>query len=357
MKKGMTLLELLAVIAIIGILAGLLLPALSRAREAARRSACQNNLRQWGAIFRMYADENGGEWPPLTMYAPGIAHENGFPGQFVVNFFSMSPEQALLYPDYLTDLGIAICPSDSRSDSWGQSYGIQSSYEEKIASVAKTVSAHPTRAAARHCLNALLSMPVSYVYFGYAAYTSSQLADVIHARLNGGILVMSRLFTPVPAPPLLFFPNELAPYGCDFWLRVLPGNGAADIAPEHITDADEARGFPYGYNGWEEPRTSDWYVVDDDGSRLPPRYYRLREGVERFSVTDINNPARSQRAASIVPVMVDAWGTEENVYKFVFDVMDTHSGGSLRFNHIPGGANVLYLDGHVEFVSYGHEHK
>jgi prepilin-type processing-associated H-X9-DG protein len=67
---------------------------------------------------------------------------------------------------------------------------------------------------------------------------------------------------------------------------------------------------------------------------------RLREGVERFLITDINNPAGSAKAQSVVPVTFDtlASGVAEDAISL--------------YNHIPGGANVLYMDGHAEFVRY-----
>lgn len=63
--------------------------------------------------------------------------------------------------------------------------------------------------------------------------------------------------------------------------------------------------------------------------------YRLREGIERFFITDINNPAASATAQSELAIMWD-----------IVSVIPSD------YNHVPGGANVLFMDGHVEFIRY-----
>src|SRR5437870_12980653 len=71
--QGFTLIELLVVIAIIAILAGMLLPALAKAKSKAQSTACANNLSQLQKAWIMYASDDGG-WIPLNR----IVNQGGF---------------------------------------------------------------------------------------------------------------------------------------------------------------------------------------------------------------------------------------------------------------------------------------
>jgi prepilin-type processing-associated H-X9-DG protein len=189
---------------------------------------------------------------------------------------------------------------------------------------------------------------------GYATESALQLADLIYCKsihtgdnYYGWVYQLPNAEAWKDEPALYWgLPTEV----CKFWTINAPRTGEIDL---NTVSYQSYTGWYTALSIWQ---TAGW-AVDEYGNRLPTSYKRLREGIERFFITDINNPAAGARAQSVIPAMFDAWGCG------IDWMTGTGWGGGAsdtsvaRFNHVPGGSNVLYMDGHVEFLKYSQKGK
>jgi prepilin-type processing-associated H-X9-DG protein len=189
------------------------------------------------------------------------------------------PEGTAIYPEYLTDPWIFVCPSDADPEKIKEGeWSLNDDYANGIL---------PCRMKMR-----------SYNYFSWALTNRIYLAPGVDQNQNP--FDVNTLANPDFLVGMALVLNAIAEWGA----------------------------APMG--------TGDPSVFENDVTEGSMTAYRLREGIERFFITDINNPAASSMAQSEIFILHD----------------DLNSGDPKLMNHIPGGCNVLYLDGHVSFLRY-----
>lgn len=334
-KHGFTLVELLVVIAIFAILVAMILPALARAREAARRTVCQANLRQFSLVNRMFADEHGGWWPH-----PSIDHGGNDP-TFQYKRMSAWVGWYQVFPEYVSDPKINFCPS--RADTAIYEQTDFSLPRNRLAGCNQTMVTVAT-----------LGFELDNPCFGKEAAP----------------------LTPNPANPAESFSrlydcglnqNACAPYlhtdiqktayrdarSYKYYGFFIPGSWMNNTLEDYtavgaiLLSNNPSEGYPVPSGGiigtespmyWKNRRRSLTFTLPS-GANIT--FHPLRYGIERFAITDINNPAELATAQSDVVVMYDE---------------SRQAAGAVdgrRFNHVPSGMNILYMDGHVEWGKPG----
>ncbi|MCF6284404.1 MAG: hypothetical protein L3K26_04365 [Candidatus Hydrogenedentes bacterium] len=277
-----------------------------------------------GLVFKMYSNESKGEVFPITEFGGPVGYDcqagnnatvlatiTGGPG----SGSAFAPNINAIYPEYLTDPNVLSCPSEDDPPVFENP-----STGENMANIWCNQNSLGTAQADE-----------SYIYtaFVFSRYLDNAALQVPAAAVSG-----ATGWTDLDGLIADGFINGTELFSLDLF-----GAFAGILSIETpITNALIASGLN------PVTQTKEAYQVMSDAADginsvnnavTGETVLRFREGIERFLITDINNPAGSAEAQSTIFVLWDVTGAKPDL-----------------FNHIPGGANVLYLDGHVEFLKF-----
>lgn len=257
MKKnsGLTAVEVAAVLMILVMLVAVFVPMLNRTFEKNQRASCQQNFKQLGLAFKMYASESLGElYPPAQYFTDG---EN--------KSFAMSPMLDSIYPDYIENVRVLFCPSSQRE-----------SYKNVTNASGEFVGNIPDYAGGKASL-----MDQDYIYMAWAVNDIYIREPVPLGKQIGDFLGLPPEME-LPVNIKFFFPH----------LSNLIHNG------DLLDDSKAGIKYNFGEYDWKSTKTIEKI-------QNTKAIYRFREGIERFFITDHPGPSGTYQATFSIPLLIE----------------------------------------------------